>query len=207
MSMPPEDAFVHVIDDDDAVRDSLAFLLEADGLPVRTYESAEVFLAQVADGVSGCIVTDVRMPGMSGLDLVRRLNDLKVTTPVVVMTGHADVPMAVEAMKAGVLDFVEKPFSDDHLIGIVRKAIEMGGRTGERAAELAVAQTRLERLTGREREVFDRLVHGAANKVIANDLGISPRTVEIYRANVMSKMEAANLSELVRIGLMVTQRL
>lgn len=214
--MPPEppvpdplvaEPLVHVIDDDDAVRESLAFLLEAEGLPARVYDSAEAFLAALAAGrIAGCLVTDVRMPGMSGLDLVRRLRELPVELPVVVITGHADVPMAVEAMKAGVLDFIEKPFDDDTLLGMVRRALEARGRVDERQAERAQVAGRLATLTGREREVFDRLVQGAANKVIANDLGISPRTVEIYRANVMTKMAAHNLSELVRMGLLATQK-
>jgi two-component system response regulator FixJ len=200
--MPPELA-VHVIDDDIAVRDSLAFLLETDGLSVRTYDSAEAFLEAV-DGIQGgCVITDVRMPGMSGIDLVRRLRELGVELPVAVITGHADVPMAVEAMKAGVIDFIEKPFDDEVLLTVIRRAMEEGSRAEEREAERAEVVRRLQSLTGREREVFDRLVQGAANKVIAIDLGISPRTVEIYRANVMSKMAARNLSELVRTGLLV----
>jgi two-component system response regulator FixJ len=203
--MPPDrfmpNAFVHVIDDDDAVRDSLAFLLETDGLPVRTYDSAEAFLATLGEGKAGCVITDVRMPGMSGLDLVRRLRDLEAGIPVVMITGHADVPMAVEAMKAGVVDFIEKPFDDELLLGVVRRAVEASGRAEEQLAARAEVLNRLAELTAREREVFDRLVQGGANKVIAADLGISPRTVEIYRANVMSKMGARNLSDLVRMGL------
>jgi two-component system response regulator FixJ len=203
LESPVPKSLVHVIDDDDAVRDSLAFLLETDGLPVKTYESAEAFLSSLGEGKLGCVVTDVRMPGMTGLDLVRRLRDLKVAIPVVVITGHADVPMAVEAMKAGVIDFIEKPFDDESLLGVVRRALEVHGQVEEREAERAEVQRRVAALSGREVEVFERLVQGAANKVIANDLGISPRTVEIYRANVMSKMAARNLSELVRMGLLV----
>jgi two-component system response regulator FixJ len=197
---------VHVIDDDDAVRDSLAFLLEADGLPVKTYESAEAFLEALGGVRGGCVITDVRMPGMSGLDLVRRLRELGSGLPVAVITGHADVPMAVEAMKAGVVDFIEKPFDDAVLLEVVRRAMEEGGRTEAWEAERAEVLSRLHSLTGREQEVFDRLVQGGANKVIAGDLGISPRTVEIYRANVMSKMEARNLSELVRMGLLIQRK-
>jgi two-component system response regulator FixJ len=214
--MPPDrlipdllapDLLAHVIDDDEAVRESLAFLLETDGLPVRTYESAEVFLSAMSGApVAGCLITDVRMPGLTGLELVRRLRELAVDLPVVMITGHADVPMAVEAMKAGVVDFIEKPFEDDALLGVVRRTLEAQGRAGEREAERADVTRRLATLTGRESEVFDRLVLGAANKVIANDLGISPRTVEIYRANVMSKMAARNLSELVRMGLLAAPR-
>ena len=205
--MPPEplvpEALVHVIDDDDAVRESLAFLLETDGLPVRTYDSAEAFLTSLGgEQKAGCLITDVRMPGLTGLELVRRLRELSVDLPVVVITGHADVSMAVEAMKAGVLDFIEKPFEDEGLLNTVRRAMEQGCRAAAHELERAEVARRLQSLTGREREVFDCLVQGAANKVIAIDLGISPRTVEIYRANVMSKMEARNLSELVRMGLL-----
>jgi two-component system response regulator FixJ len=213
--MPPDplvpgpvvpEPLVHVIDDDDAVRESLAFLLETDGLPVRTYDSAEAFLAAIGgERKAGCLIADVRMPGMTGLDLVRRLRELSVDLPVVVITGHADVPMAVEAMKAGVVDFIEKPFEDDVLLGVVRGMLEAQGRADEREAERADVTRRLATLTGRETEVFNRLVQGAANKVIANDLGISPRTVEIYRANVMAKMAASNLSELVRMGLLAAR--
>jgi two-component system response regulator FixJ len=192
---------VHVIDDDDAVRDSLAFLLETDGLEALTYDSAETFLAQ-AQAAAGCVVTDVRMPGLSGLDLVKRLKELGVSLPVVVITGHADVPVAVEAMKAGVVDFIEKPFDDELMIKTVRQALRLRAHTAEREAEIAEVGRRLASLTVREREVFDRLIQGAANKVIAQSLGISPRTVEIYRANVMSKFAAASLSELVRMGLL-----
>jgi two-component system response regulator FixJ len=209
--MPPEplvaEPLVHVVDDDDAVRESLAFLLETDGLPVRTYDSAEAFLDAIGGGErkAGCLITDVRMPGMTGLDLVRRLRELSVDLPVVVITGHADVPMAVEAMKAGVVDFIEKPFEDDALLGVIRSTLAARGRAEEREAERADVGRRLATLTGRETEVFNRLVQGAANKVIANDLGISPRTVEIYRANVMAKMAASNLSELVRMGLLAAR--
>ena len=186
---------------------SLAFLLETDGLPVRTYDSAEAFLTSLGvEQKAGCLITDVRMPGLTGLDLVRRLRELSVDLPVVVITGHADVPMAVEAMKAGVVDFIEKPFEDDTLLCVVRRTLEVRGRSDEQRAERADVTRRLATLTGRETEVFDRLVQGAANKVIANDLGISPRTVEIYRANVMTKMAARNLSELVRMGLLAAQR-
>src|ERR1700757_2090779 len=142
--MPPEvlvpealvpESIVHVIDDDDAVRESLAFLLETDGLPVRTYDSAEAFLIALGgERKAGCLITDVRMPGMTGLDLVRRLRELSVDLPVVVITGHADVPMAVEAMKAGVVDFIEKPFEDGGLLGVVRRAIEEGSRAEAREA-------------------------------------------------------------------------
>ena len=195
--------WVHVIDDDDAVRDSLAFLLETADLSVRTYASAMEFLEAVPTMPHGCIVTDVRMPEMSGVELARRLKDLGVPDPVIVITGHADVPLAVEAMKAGVTDFIEKPFDDEVILAAIRAALERGGKDIEGAAERARIAERIAALSGREREVLDGLVAGHANKVIAYDLGISARTVEVYRANVMTKMGASSLSELVRMALIV----
>lgn len=192
---------VHVIDDDDAVRDSLAFLLETAGMEARTYASALEFLDRLPRADRGCVVTDMRMPGMSGLDLVRRLKELGVALPVVVITGHADVPMAVEAMKAGVTDFIEKPFDDERLLAVLRTALQnQQDRSGEDAERQALAG-RLATLSQRERQVLERLVAGAPNKVIARELGISPRTVEVYRANLMTKMQAGSLSELIRMAL------
>ena len=195
--------WVHVIDDDDAVRDSLAFLLETADLSVRTYASAVEFLDAVPTMTHGCIVTDVRMPEMSGVDLARRLKELGVPDPVIVITGHADVPLAVEAMKAGVADFIEKPFDDEVILSAIRTALERGGKDIEGAAERARIAERIAALSGREHEVLEGLVAGHANKVIAYDLGISARTVEVYRANVMTKMGASSLSELVRMALIV----
>ena len=195
--------WVHVIDDDDAVRDSLAFLLETADLSVRTYASAVEFLDAVPTMPHGCIVTDVRMPEMSGVDLARRLKALGVPDPVIVITGHADVPLAVEAMKAGVADFIEKPFDDEVILSAIRTALERGGKDIEGAAERARIAERIAVLSGREHEVLEGLVAGHANKVIAYDLGISARTVEVYRANVMTKMGASSLSELVRMALIV----
>lgn len=195
------EAVVHVVDDDAAMRDSLAFLMETAGLTPRVYESALALLGAAGEGdlAPGCIVTDVRMPEMSGLDLVRRLTDRGVTHPVIVMTGHADVPLAVEAMKAGVVDFIEKPFDDAVLLAAVERALEGGGRAAPAAAVDDEVQVRLDSLSEREQQVLDGLVAGHANKAIAFDLGISPRTVEVYRANVMTKMRARSLSELVRM--------
>lgn len=195
--------WVHVIDDDDAVRDSLAFLLETADLSVRTYASAVEFLDAVPSMPHGCIVTDVRMPEMSGVDLARRLKDLGVPDPVIVITGHADVPLAVEAMKAGVADFIEKPFNDEVILAAIRSALERSDKDAEGHAERARIAERIAALSGREREVLEGLVAGHANKVIAYDLGISARTVEVYRANVMTKMGASSLSELVRMALIV----
>ncbi len=193
---------VHVVDDDEAMRHSLAFLLETAGHEVRTYASAIEFLEAVPGMERGCIVTDVRMPGLSGLELVERLNAMKVTDPVIVITGHADVPLAVNAMKAGVSDFIEKPFAQDLLLSAIRAALAQG--SGSRAEEEGrrLILDRIEALSERERQVLDGLVEGKPNKIIAFDLGISARTVEIYRANVMTKMQAGSLSELVRMAML-----
>lgn len=190
---------VHVIDDDPAMRDSVAFLLETADLQVKTYESAVAFLENAGALEPGCIVTDVRMPEISGLELLDRLKDLGVSQPVIVMTGHADVPLAIQAMKAGVVDFIEKPFDDETLLSAIRSALAQGEALNEREAELAAIRSRLASLSTREHEVLQGLVAGHPNKIIAYNLGISPRTVEIYRANVMTKMAAASLSELVRM--------
>jgi two-component system response regulator FixJ len=190
-----------VIDDDEAVRDSLAFLLRANEIEVQTYESGMVFLAGAAELKAGCVVTDVRMPEISGIELLRRLKELKLFLPVIVITGHGDVPLAVEAMKFGAADFLEKPFDDDILLAAVRAALNRQDSEGKRQAERAAIDDRLAALSNREREVLEGLVAGRANKQIAFDLGISPRTVEIYRANLMTKMQAASLSELVRMAL------
>lgn len=190
---------VHVIDDDESARHSLAFLLDCAGLIVRTYESAVEFLKAVPALERGCIVTDVRMPDMSGVELIGRLKGLGVADPVIVITGHADVPMAIQALKAGVADFIEKPFDDDAILKAVRSALARAGEQVESDAERERIADLLATLSQREREVLDGLVEGHANKVIADDLGISPRTVEVYRANVMTKMQAGSLAEIVRM--------
>ena len=192
---------VHVIDDDADVRQSLAFLLTAAGLTVRVHDSALAFLDVLPGIKDGCVVTDVRMPGMDGLELQRRLRDLKARLPVIVMTGHGDVPLAVEAMKSGAVDFIEKPFEDETLLSAIRSALARQAQASDRDARATAIQQRIAKLSEREREVLDRLVAGKANKVIAFELGISPRTVEVYRANVMTKMQADSLSELVRMAL------
>lgn len=192
---------VHVIDDDEAMRDSLAFLLDTAGIEARTYDSAVAFLEHVASLEGGCILTDVRMPEINGLELIERLKAMGVILPVVVMTGHADVPLAIQAMKAGVVDFIEKPFEDEVLLGALRAALDQAEGASARAAELAGIRSKLGSLSPRERDVLEGLVAGRPNKVIAFDLGISPRTVEIYRANLMTKMGAGSLSELVRMRL------
>jgi two-component system response regulator FixJ len=199
--MSPEAAVIHVIDDDEPARQSLEFLLRANGLAVQSYESAVVFLNAVSYLKSGCIITDIRMPEVSGIDLLHRLKELKIALPVIVITGHGDVPLAVEAMKMGASDFLEKPFDEEVLLGSVRSALSRHDSDSRRQAERAQIEGRIAALSNREREVMEGLVAGNANKQIAYDLGISPRTVEIYRANLMTKMQAASLSELVRMAL------
>ena len=199
--MPSDKAVVHVIDDDEAMRELLAFLLSAVGMEVRTYESALGFLDVAPNAEAGCVITDVRMPGLSGVDLLRRLRELKLGIPVIVITGHGDVPLAVEAMKIGALDFLEKPFDDEVLLASVRSALNQLNQDQKRQAERNEIERRLAALSNRERDVLEGLVSGHANKQIAYDLGISPRTIEIYRANLMTKMQAASLSDLVRMAL------
>ncbi len=201
--MPSEEAIVHVIDDDEAIRQSLAFLLQAAKLEVKTYSTAMAFLDALPDSASGCVITDVRMPGMSGVDLLRRLKELKIGMPVIVITGHGDVALAVEAMKVGAVDFLEKPFDDDVLLASVQSALKRQDGETKRHIERLEIEGRLAGLSNRERDVLGGLVAGRANKQIAFDLGISPRTVEIYRANLMNKMKAGSLSDLVRMALIV----
>lgn len=198
----PNEPVIHVVDDDAAIRDSLAFLLDTANLVSRTYESAAALLARAEQLEPGCIVTDVRMPDMSGLEMVRRLTELGVRHPVIVMTGHADVPLAIEAVRAGVKDFIEKPFDDDALLASIRAAVAEQTQAAEISGQGAEVCNRLATLSARERQVLEGLVAGHANKVIAYDLEISPRTVEVYRANVMTKMQARSLSELVRMTIL-----
>jgi len=195
------DKTVHVIDDDEAMRDSLAFLLDVQGFETRLYESAAAFLAVLPDIAGGCVLTDVRMPGMSGLDLVRRLTAEKRDLPVVVMTGHGDIPMAVEAMKAGVVDFIEKPFAEDTLVRAVTAALARPAPAASPDDARLAAEQRLAALSPRERDVLIGVVAGKANKVIAHELDISPRTVEIYRANLMTKTGVRTMADLMRIAL------
>jgi two-component system response regulator FixJ len=194
---------VHIIDDDQALRESLAFLLRAAQLEVRSFDSAKTFLDTLPDASVGCVITDIRMPDMSGIDLLRRLKEIKVGVPVIVITGHGDIALAVEAMKIGAADFFEKPFNDDQLVASVRAALQQQQGQTKRDAERAVIEHRISALSARERDVLAGLIEGHANKQIAFDLGISPRTVEIYRANLMHKMQADSLSDLVRMALVV----
>jgi two-component system response regulator FixJ len=192
---------VHVIDDDEALRESLAFLLRAAQLEVKSYASARTFLDELPDESLGCVITDVRMPEISGIELLRRLKELKIGVPVIVVTGHGDVALAVEAMKIGSADFFEKPFDDELLLASVRSALREQEGQKKRYAERAEIESRIAALSPREGDVLRGLVEGRANKQIAFDLGISPRTVEIYRANLMNKMQADSLSDLVRMAL------
>ncbi|HWL81812.1 MAG TPA: response regulator FixJ [Roseomonas sp.] len=195
------DATVHVIDDDEAVRDSLAFLFQCSGLSVQTYESGAAFLAVAPRLRSGCVLSDVRMPEMDGLALQRQLLEIGFRLPLIFMTGHGDVPIAVQALKSGAFDFIEKPFDDDALLCAIRAAFDADRKSREREAETERVMGRLATLTPREHQVLERLVAGHPNKTIAYDLGTSPRTVEVHRARVMEKMGARNLSELVRMAL------
>jgi len=196
------DPVVHLIDDDEAVRQSLAFLLTSAGFAVRTYASARAFLDALVAVQPGCVVTDVRMPGLSGLDLQRELISRRIGLPVIVMTGHGDVKLAVETMKAGAVDFIEKPFQDETLISAVRTAFDRYARDARQSDEANAVEAKLNALTVREREVLDGLLAGRPNKTIAYDLHISARTVEVHRANLMTKMGAANLPDLVRMVLL-----
>jgi two-component system response regulator FixJ len=194
-------SLVHIIDDDDAVRDSLEFLLKSAKIDVRSYDSANSFLQSVSEDC-GCIITDVRMPGLSGVDLLRQLKARGSTMPVIVITGHGDIQLAVEAMKIGAADFLEKPFDDDVLLASVKSALGQLEKDAKRESERSDLNNQIASLSARERDVLEGLVAGKPNKIIAFDLGISPRTVEIYRANVMTKMDAGSLSELVRMALL-----
>ncbi len=197
--MRSAEAVVHLIDDDEAVRQALTFLLTSSGFAVKTYASAIVFLGAVTRLAPGCIVTDIRMPGMTGVELQKQLNFLKIGLPVIVMTGHGDVALAVAAMKLGAADFIEKPFHDDILILAIRLALQHAETGQAQHHEADAIQRRLHTLSAREGEVLEKLVLGKANKVIAYDLEISARTVEVHRANLMKKMAADNISALIRM--------
>jgi two-component system response regulator FixJ len=194
------DPIVFVVDDDDAVRDSLSLLLETSGHRVRAFGSAQNLLDALTPEAHGCIIADVRMPGMDGLELQERLAARRIGLPVIIMTGHGDVPIAVRAMKAGAVDFIEKPFAEEPLLETVRLALVQSQRDRRRSGEPS-AEERLAQLTTREREVLEAMVAGHPNKAIAHLLQISPRTVEIHRARVMEKTGARSLSHLVRLAL------
>jgi two-component system response regulator FixJ len=193
------DPIVYVIDDDEGARHSLEFLLDCAGIRVRSFPSADAFLEASPPLAGACIVTDVRMPGRSGIALVEEMKHGGASAPVIVITGHADVPLAIQAMRAGVADFIEKPFDDEVMLGAIEKALADRADGEAAEAERNAVRDRIATLSPREREVMDGLVAGEANKAIAFDLGISARTVEVYRANVMMKMQAKTLSDLVRM--------
>jgi two-component system response regulator FixJ len=192
---------VYVIDDDPAMRDSLDFLLSSAGFKVTLFDTAADFLDARADLRSGCVVSDVRMPGIDGMDLLRHLKANASSMPVIIMTGHGDIPLAVEAMRLGALDFIEKPFEDERLIGMIEAALRQSSDHTKSDAVSAEIASRIASLSQRERQVMDGLVVGLSNKLIAREHNISPRTIEVYRANVMTKMQAHNLSELIRLAL------
>lgn len=195
------DAVVHVIDDDEAVRQSLEFLLGTADFKVRTYDSASAFLEVLPQVQSGCVITDVRMPGMTGIELLQRIQAMERRLPVIVITGHGEVPLAVEAMQIGAVDFLEKPFDEEVLLSAVDAALRRDDKQDGREAERHELAERIARLPSLERQVLEGLITGHPNKTIAFDLGLSPRTVEICRANVITKMKAASLSDLVRMAL------
>jgi two-component system, LuxR family, response regulator FixJ len=201
MSNP--DIVVHIVDDEEAVRNSLAFLLGTSGFATRIHESASAFL-DVASGIrNGCLITDLRMPDLDGVELLRRLKERGALLPAIVISGHGDVQMAVEAMKNGALDFIEKPFSEDVLITAIERAVQQAETSTRDDAAAKAITSRLASLSEREAQVLKGVVEGLPNKVIAYELGLSPRTVEVYRAGLMGKMNAGSLSELVRMVLSV----
>ncbi len=197
-----EEVKVHIVDDDDAVREALSFLMKSEGLLAKGYASAEAFLTEASPVTQGCLLLDVRMPGLSGLELQEQLKKNYIKLPVIIMTGYADVGMAVQAMKAGALDFIEKPFENEMLLPKVHSCLQQSTRI---MTENESTQ-RIERLTKREHQVMELLVEGNQNKVIAAKLSISPRTVELHRARVMQKLEAKSLSDVVRIALAASKQ-
>jgi two-component system, LuxR family, response regulator FixJ len=192
---------VYVIDDDEAMRDSLNFLLDSAGFAVSLFDTGQSFIDALPELGFGCVVSDVRMPGLDGIELLKRMKAQHSPFPILIMTGHGDVPLAVEAMKLGAVDFLEKPFEDERLVGMIETAIR---RAEPAARNEAVAQdiaARVATLSPRERQVMEGLIAGLSNKLIAREYDISPRTIEVYRANVMTKMQANSLSELVRLAM------
>src|SRR5712691_9554739 len=197
----PSNGKVYVIDDDEAMRDSLSFLLESAGFDVTLFESALKFLDALPELAFGCVVSDVRMPGLDGIELLKRMKTRTGALPIIIMTGHGDIPLAVEAMKLGAVDFLEKPFEDDRLIGMIDAALRQAESSARSEAVSLDIGARIATLSPRERQVMDGLIAGLSNKLIAREYDISPRTIEVYRANVMTKMQAGSLSELVRLAM------
>lgn len=199
--MERADYTVHIVDDEETIRKSLAFMLTMNDFTVRAHESATVFLRAAPQLKGAVLITDLRMPDMSGVQLIQQLGEMKLKIPAIVMTGHGDVPMAVEAMKAGALDFIEKPFEDELMIDAIGNAAKRLQLEQDGMDDADVVRERLEGLSEREKQVFSAVVAGLPNKSIAYDLDISPRTVEVHRANVMTKMKAKSLPQLVRMAL------
>ncbi len=197
----PQKGNVYVIDDDEAMRDSLNFLLDSAGYRVTLFETAVSFLEALAGLEFGCVVSDVRMPGIDGIELLKRMKAAGSRFPILIMTGHGDVPLAVEAMKLGALDFLEKPFEDDRLTAMIEGAMRQADTTARTEAVTQDIAARVASLSPRERQVMEGLIAGLSNKLIAREYDISPRTIEVYRANVMTKMQANSLSELVRLAM------
>ena len=199
------ESIVYVVDDDDAIRDSLKVLLESDGLAAEGFASGRDFMdaynTSAHENLAACLLLDVRMPDMNGLEMQAELARQQINLPIIIITGHADVPIAVKALKSGAVDFIEKPFSGDRILASVRSALEIADKNYKEQASLATERLKMERLTVREKEVLEQLVIGRLNKVIAYELGISARTVEIHRARIMEKMEARNIAHLVRLAL------
>jgi two-component system response regulator FixJ len=201
LTVAPANSRVIIVEDDEAVRDSLAALLDATGFDVVTYASGQAFLDAAPPADAGCLVLDVRLPGFNGLDLLDTIKARGIAVPVIIMTGHGDIPMAVRAIRAGAIEFIEKPFTEDVMLDSVRRGIEASGANQNAAPQNSASAAHYDELTPRERDVMTELVIGNPNKVIAYDLGISPRTVEVHRARVMEKMHARNLSHLVHMGI------
>lgn len=197
------EAIVHIVDDDKAIRDSLSLLMKSIGFESRSYNSAEMFLEQAELDAPGCLVVDIRMQGMSGLELQKLLNEKGINLPVIIITGHGDVPMAVQAMQAGAVDFLEKPYDNDILVTRIKQCLSDVTKIQDKSRIIAEANARLSRLTPREREVMNLLVAGKHNKIIAKELNISVRTAEAHRAKVMKKLHAESLSDIVRLALVV----
>ncbi|UPJ68193.1 response regulator FixJ [Bradyrhizobium sp. 191] len=192
---------VYVIDDDEAMRDSLNFLLDSCGFGVTLFDNAQGFLGALPGLAVGCVVSDVRMPGLDGIELLKRMKAQQSPFPILIMTGHGDVPLAVEAMKLGAVDFLEKPFEDDRLVTMIEAAIRRAEPVAKNEAISQDVAARVASLSPRERQVMEGLIAGLSNKLIAREYEISPRTIEVYRANVMTKMQANSLSELVRLAM------
>ncbi len=191
---------VFIVDDDEAVRGALRLLMKSVGHEAKTFDSGDEFLASCSSGVSGCLILDIRMPGMSGLELQEKLQQQGVNIPIIFITGHGDVPMAVQAMKHGAMEFLQKPFREQDLVDLVSQALEQNENSHKLALQSTEIEPRIAKLTPRERQIMDMIVQGNANKVIAIDLGVSQRTVETHRTRIMRKMQARSLAELVRMA-------